>query len=131
MNIHNKKVKIKCIVNVKKANLVKEGYKDFQDWASNKNHIYIGRDMSFYVPGTDGSIWQNPFPVAKSERQYKNDAIRYTLDESLDNFRKYIEDNKELISKLHELNNKVLGCWCYPSRCHGNVLAELVEKYCN
>lgn len=43
------------VVNVKKEHLQKSGYQDFQDWAKNSNHIYIGRDMSFYVAGTTAS----------------------------------------------------------------------------
>ena len=31
---------------------------------------------------------------------------------------------------LFELKDKTLGCWCYPEKCHGDVLIELVEKYC-
>jgi hypothetical protein len=131
MNGDHKRIKINRVVNVKKTGLIQQGYSDFEDWVSRKNHIYIGRDMSFYVPGTIGSKWQNPFPVAKPGKQYKNNRKSYTLDESLYNFRNYIENNRELVNQLHELSNKVLGCWCYPSKCHGDVLAELVEKYCN
>lgn len=27
-----------------------------------------------------------------------------------------------------ELRGKVLGCWCAPKMCHGDVLAELAER---
>jgi hypothetical protein len=23
---------------------------------------------------------------------------------------------------------KVLGCWCYPDACHGNVLLEIINE---
>lgn len=39
------------------------GYKDFQDWDKDPNHLYIGRSMEHYVPGTKKSKWHNPFPV--------------------------------------------------------------------
>ena len=29
---------------------------------------------------------------------------------------------------LHELDDKILGCWCYPKPCHGQVLIELREQ---
>lgn len=28
---------------------------------------------------------------------------------------------------LHELKGKVLGCWCAPNSCHGDVLTELAD----
>lgn len=40
---------------IKKDNLIKYGYKDLEDWLSHDNHVYIGRDMSFYVKGVAAS----------------------------------------------------------------------------
>ena len=56
------------VVDVHKAELVKRGYRDFADWAARPNHIYVGRNMSFYVPGAHGSKWANPFTVKKYGR---------------------------------------------------------------
>jgi hypothetical protein len=120
---------IKDVVNVKKQQLIKNGYKDFEDWASNENNIYIGRDMSFYVPGTFGSIWKNPFLVKKSPSDMRKNT--YTLDDSLTKYRQYIESNHNLVAKLKDLDGKILGCWCKPHRCHGDVLIELFEKHHN
>ena len=36
--------------------------------------------------------------------------------------------NIELINDLHELDGKILGCWCKPKPCHGDVIAELVNN---
>ena len=115
------------VVNVRKHELVKKGYRDFEDWASGKNNVYIGRNMTHYVPGTVGSIWGNPYVVAK-DNNYKPNT--YTLDQSLTMYRQYVESTPELIARLHELKGKTLGCWCKPNRCHGDILVELVEKYC-
>jgi hypothetical protein len=30
--------------------------------------------------------------------------------------------------KIHTLKGKVLACWCYPERCHGDYLAEWANK---
>jgi hypothetical protein len=116
------KYKIKGIVNVRKAELNKLGYDDFKQWIANKDNVYIGRNMSHYVPGAAGSIWGNPYPVSDKA---------YTLEESLKKYTQYIESKPDLIEKLKELDGKVLGCWCKPKKCHGDVLAELVEKYKN
>lgn len=52
------------VINVKKAELNKLGYRDFEHWQnSSTNHVYIGRNMSHYVKGAVGSKWANPFKV--------------------------------------------------------------------
>ncbi len=103
------------VVNVKKNNLNKLNYKDFIEWSANTNHLYIGRDMSYYVPGTYKSKWHNPFPV-------KN----YGLDECLILYEEHIRDN--LYSDLPELEGKILGCWCHPNKCHGDILIKLLKE---
>ena len=30
--------------------------------------------------------------------------------------------------ELNKLKGKNLGCWCYPEKCHGDVLIELINK---
>lgn len=130
---------VKDVVNVKKEYLVKRGYDDFADWASHGDHVYIGRDMSFYVPGATASIWQNPFPVVVPGKKYKDKKIRYTLDESLILYEKHVLSNPDLMSRLCELDGKTVGCWCISSKtnmsskpkCHGDVLVSLVRVYCN
>ena len=34
----------------------------------------------------------------------------------------------ELMNQLPELKNKVLGCWCYPEKCHGDILFKLLKE---
>ena len=33
----------------------------------------------------------------------------------------------KLLQDLPELKCKILGCWCAPNECHGDVLAELAN----
>lgn len=75
-----------------------------------KHHydVYIGR------PGK----WGNPF---KSGRDG-------TLEEVIEKYREWITYRPDLLEALHELKGKVLGCWCKPGPCHGDVLAELAEE---
>jgi len=70
--------------------------------------IYIGRP----------SVWGNPFIVGK-------DGSRAEVVEM---YRRYINNKPELLSRIGELEGKVLGCWCKPKPCHGDVLVELIEK---
>ena len=73
-----------------------------------KHDVYIGR------PGK----WGNPYSIGK-------DGSR---SEVIEKYRKYLLANKELLNDLHELDGKILGCWCKPKACHGDVLAEFVNN---
>ncbi len=109
------------VVNVRKAELNKKGFKDFEEWSKNPNHIYIGRNMSFYVKGTNASKWQNPFSTKKT---------KLTAEESLELYEKHIR-NSNLYNELNELEGKILGCWCKPSSCHGDILIKLLNEVLN
>lgn len=73
-----------------------------------KYDIYIGRP----------SKWGNPFTIGKDG----------TREEVIEKYRKYILKNKKLLKSLPELKGKVLGCFCKPRACHGDVLVELLEE---
>jgi hypothetical protein len=104
------------VVNVKKKELKKNGYDHFSDWNSKETNIYIGRNMNFYVPGTLKSKWSNPFSSKK-----------YGREKCLEMYEDYITHNKYLLDSLYELDGKVLGCWCKPEPCHGDILVKLVD----
>lgn len=70
--------------------------------------VYIGRP----------SKWGNPFSIGKDG----------TRKEVIKKYEKYILKNKKLLNDLHELEDKVLGCWCKPKACHGDVLVKLVNN---
>jgi len=70
--------------------------------------VYIGRP----------SKWGNPFSIGKDGNR----------SEVILKYRKYILGNQKLLNDLHELEGKVLGCWCKPKACHGDVIAELVNN---
>lgn len=80
--------------------------------------VYIGRAM--YQGGwkLQKSIWANPFKVNKDG----------TREEVLELYKNYVLTSPELMSKLHELNGKILGCWCKPQPCHGDILIELINN---
>ena len=72
-----------------------------------KYDVYIGRP----------SKWGNPFHVPPYER-----------GEAVEKYREWMLTQPRLLKDLHELKGKVLGCWCKPRACHGDVLAELADK---
>ena len=80
-----------------------------------KYDVYIGR------PGK----WGNPFSWKEGTlAKFKCD----TREESIEKFREWIQQDRILMEDLHELDGKVLGCWCRPKSCHGDVLKELREQ---
>ena len=44
------------------------------------------------------------------------------------NFRWYLERRPSLQDELGDLVGKVLGCWCHPAPCHGDVLIEAIAE---
>ena len=79
--------------------------------------VYIGRP----------SKWGNPFTHIK-DRKTKAEFVVETRKESIDRYREWILNQPELLKSLPELKCKVLGCWCKPKSCHGDILVELIEK---
>lgn len=76
--------------------------------------IYIGR----------GSVWGNPFShLPKSTAKWKV-ANR---EEAIDRYREYILTRPDLLARLGELRGQILGCWCKPKSCHGDILVELIQ----
>ncbi|KKM25633.1 hypothetical protein LCGC14_1593050 [marine sediment metagenome] len=73
---------------------------------SNYN-IYIGR----------GSKWGNPFIIGRDGNR----------EEVIRKYREYIMQS-DLLNDLEELRGKVLGCFCKPKACHGDVLVELLKR---
>ena len=76
-----------------------------------KYDVYIGRP----------SKWGNPFKV----------GVHGTQEECVNLFKKWIHmpQQKHLrIDAKNELKEKILGCWCYPKKCHGEVLIDMANK---
>ena len=48
--------------------------------------------------------------------------------EALHKFEEYVRKSTFLWEHLDDLEGKVLGCWCHPGPCHGDVLARLLEE---
>jgi hypothetical protein len=68
-----------------------------------KYDVFIGRP----------SKWGNPFIEGKHG----------TREEVVELYRQYIRGNEELKNVIPELRGKILGCYCKPDLCHGDILA--------
>lgn len=77
--------------------------------------VYIGRAVK--RRGFVASKWANPYPLTKERSR----ALVIAM------FCEYLRGRPELRAALPELKGKVLGCWCAPKPCHGDILAELAN----
>ena len=76
--------------------------------------VYVGR----------GSKWGNPY--SHKEGTLAEEVVE-SRSEAVKKYEEYLLTNEDLMSSLHELKGKVLGCWCKPKSCHGDILL----KYAN
>lgn len=72
--------------------------------------VYIGRP----------SKWGNPYALVRFGDKDNREAIVAA-------YAAWIKKQPELMAALPELKGKVLGCWCAPKLCHGDVLVELAR----
>jgi len=77
--------------------------------------IYIGRVCNMGGWRLLKSKWHNPYSV----KQYGDQAIPL--------FEKYIRESP-LINDIEELRGKILGCWCKPKPCHGDILIKILNE---
>jgi hypothetical protein len=69
--------------------------------------VFIGRP----------SCWGNPFKI----------GVDGDRDEVIRKYKDWILTQPDLLARLPELKDKRLGCYCFPERCHGDVLVELLS----
>jgi len=72
-----------------------------------EGYVYIGRP----------SKWGNSFKI----------GVDGTRQEVVMKYRAWLLSQPSLMADLPSLKDKVLGCWCKPALCHGDVLAELAD----
>ena len=78
--------------------------------------VYIGR------PGP----WGNPFSHQEGTLAKFKVADR---DEAIDRYEAWVMAQPEFVQRIkRELKNKILGCFCIPNRCHGEVLARIANE---
>jgi hypothetical protein len=79
--------------------------------------VYIGRP----------SIWGNPFKIGvDGDRDEVIEKYRLWLLGKIEAPIEILRPSLEEIKK--ELKGKVLGCWCKPRSCHGDILAEFADS---
>lgn len=102
---------------------------DLEKWMAKPNCLYVGRKGRIFIKQDDGSNkvfvyegsdWGNPYKVGTKKGQH-------TLETSLQLYKKHILES-DLRNRLHELEGKILGCFCdQKDPCHAKVLIELYD----
>lgn len=79
--------------------------------------VYIGRP----------SPWGNPY----SHRPSNVHGVQYvgSVTEAILQFETWARSDPQYVARIkRELKGKVLGCFCKPQPCHGDVLARIAEE---
>lgn len=77
--------------------------------------VYIGRP----------SPWGNPFSHQPSTLAHYRVATR---EDAIHRYRDWLIAQPKLVARVRrELRGKILGCWCAPAPCHGDVLTEIAN----
>ena len=104
-----------AVANVRKTK-GRRADEDLIRWAEGSGRfIYIGDAVRHTQ--YQRSPWFNPTKGRKTDH-----------DRAIAQYRSYILERPDLLKRLPELRGKVLGCWCYPKACHGNILIELCYR---
>ncbi len=82
-----------------------------------RHHVYIGRNPKGMAP----SKWGNRFVVGVHGARGECVALHEA------DLRERLREDAALMTSLEELRGLVLGCWCAPRACHGDVLMRLAN----
>lgn len=102
---------------LRRRELVEDGITVHANMKTDLALIQWAKDNGLFERIDRATEWGNPFilPI---------DGDRQTV---VENYQIYLDMKPSLLSKLHVLRGKVLGCWCYPEMCHAEVLEEYAD----
>jgi len=77
--------------------------------------VYIGR----------GSLFGNQWTHIKTKPTKAKYTVN-TVEEAISEYKNWILQQPELLVQVHHLlTGKILGCYCKPGPCHGDVLVKI------
>jgi len=85
-------------------------------------NVQKGEYFDGYVGRTRGLSLGNPYVIGR-------DGTREEVIEKYKTyFRKRLDSDPKFISAILGLKGKILGCYCKPLPCHGDVIAEYLNN---
>jgi hypothetical protein len=104
---------------LKRIELVEQGISVVANKSNDHALIQWAIDHGKFTLIDRNSEWGNPFELPQDG----------TRDDVCNNYEKhYFPHKPSLLAKRSNLKGKVLVCWCYPERCHGDFLAKESSK---
>lgn len=79
--------------------------------------VHLKRNL-FDIRIDRATKWGNPFKIGRDG----------TREQVIERYERWLPEQPHLMAALDELRGKVLGCWCAPKSCHGDVLARLANR---
>jgi hypothetical protein len=76
--------------------------------------IYIGRPSELGNPFSHKDGTQAKYKVT-------------TREEAVAKYEDHLLSRLDLMIKLNKCKGKILGCWCSPLACHGDIIAKFAE----
>jgi hypothetical protein len=86
---------------------------EYQKRRRTAKYEYIGR----------GSTWGNPYSMLEENESREEVVRKYRYDFDHDLFPRFKKTD------VLRLGGKRLGCFCKPAMCHGDVLADYLNRY--
>lgn len=99
---------------VERRKIVERGGTVVANKRSDKCLLRWASEVGLLTPIDRGTPWGNPFLL---------DADG-TRDEICDAYEWYLTHKPSLTGSIDKLKGRVLACWCYPERCHGDSLVK-------
>lgn len=85
--------------------------------------VYVGRGSG------KNHIWGNPFSHLEKSAAGPEYVVE-TRAEAIERYETWLLAQPDLVARARdELAGKVLGCWCSPKACHGDVLARVANEW--
>lgn len=82
--------------------------------------VYIGNSENC-PKNLNTTNLQNPYSISEHGRQSAVEMYKAYF------YHRYITD-KEFRRTVHNCQGKTLGGWSYPSKCHGEVIVDLIQQ---
>lgn len=93
-----------------------QGFQGLVVHTRDPHDVYVGRPSPFGNPFSHKTGTLAEFQVA-------------TKEEAIRRFEKWLLEQPALVARVkRQLRGKVLGCWCKPGPCHGDVLARIANE---
>ena len=93
---------------------VEDGHTVVCNMRNDVNLINWAKSEGLFVPIDRSTVWGNPYEIPSDG----------TREEVCDAYEVYFRYKKSLWDKARLISGKVLGCYCYPERCHGEYLGQ-------